>query len=132
MDYFDLYELVLKTVNTERPTDGFALIKDLEKLESVKRTLLAIGDDRRARQDFTNDTIDTLVNLISDGLIVGRITTTNMGKLFIIDRLSTAGHQYLDALSKPAFKEKVKAALRTQVVPVTIAAITKAITELIP
>lgn len=132
MDYFDLYELVLKTVNTERPTDGFALIKDLEKLESVKRTLLAIGDDRRARQDFTNDTIDTLVNLISDGLIVGRITTTNMGKLFIIDRLSTAGHQYLDALSKPAFKEKVKAALRAQVVPVTIATITKAITELIP
>ncbi|MCT4385313.1 DUF2513 domain-containing protein [Lacticaseibacillus paracasei] len=132
MDYFYLYELVLKTVNTERPTDGFALIKDLEKLEPVKRTLLAIGDDRRARQDFTNDTIDTLVNLISDGLIVGRITTTNMGKLFIIDRLSTAGHKYLDALSKPAFKEKVKAALRSQGVPVTIAAITKAITELIP
>lgn len=132
MDYFDLYELVLKTVNTERPTDGFALIKDLEKLEPVKRTLLAIGDDRRARQDFTNDTIDTLVNLISDGLIVGRITTTNMGKLFIIDRLSTAGHQFLDALSKPAFKEKVKAALRAQGVPVTIAAITKAITALIP
>ncbi|EKQ20092.1 hypothetical protein LCAUCD174_1167 [Lacticaseibacillus paracasei] len=30
MDYFELYELVLKTVNTDRPTDGFALIKDLE------------------------------------------------------------------------------------------------------
>ncbi|WCZ16766.1 hypothetical protein [Lacticaseibacillus paracasei] len=132
MDYFELYELVLKTVNTDRPTDGFALIKDLEKLEPVKRALLAMGNDQQAHRDFTNDTIDTLENLINDGLIVCRVTSSKMGKLFTIERLSTTGHQYLGALSKPSFKEKVKDALRAQGVPVTIAAITKAITELIP
>lgn len=132
MDYFELYQLVLKTVNTDRPTDGFALIKDLEKLEPVKSALLSIGDDREARRNFTDDTIDTLENLINDGLIVGRVTITKMGKLFTIDRLSTTGHQYLGALSKPSFKEKVKTAIRDQGIPVTIAAITKAITEIIP
>ncbi|EKQ20091.1 hypothetical protein LCAUCD174_1166 [Lacticaseibacillus paracasei] len=91
-----------------------------------------MGNDQQAHRDFTNDTIDTLENLINDGLIACRVTSSKMGKLFTIERLSTTGHQYLGALSKPSFKEKAKAALRAQGVPVTIAAITKAITELIP
>jgi hypothetical protein len=131
MDYFDLYELVLKTVNTDRPTDGFDLIKDLEKLEPIKKVLLAIGNDRQARQDFANDTIDTLESLINDGLIVGRIDSDKIGKLFTIDRLSTTGHHYLDALSKPSFKEKLKSVLLTEGIPITFPAITKSIAKLI-
>ena len=48
MDYFDIYEVVLRTVNIERPNDAFALMHDLEKLQSIQTALRNLEGDRRA------------------------------------------------------------------------------------
>lgn len=132
MDYFDMYRIVLSTIASDRPADGYELIQALEKQKPIHDELVRIGNNKQAMRDLSTDTMDTLENLIDDGLVMGRATQTKDGKLFMIERLSSAGRQYLAELVKPDAKRRLKSVLKSEGIPLTFTGITKAIAMMMP
>lgn len=126
MDYLELYSDVLLTVRNERPTNVDSLLKAMNKRPVIKDALEEGGDGKHLAQ-FTLETLD---DLIENNLIKGSIHNTKDGNVYMIERLTTAGHLYLKELEKTDFKEKLLSVLREEGIPMTPQAITKFIAKL--
>jgi hypothetical protein len=126
MNYFDLYRLILEALGNGKVSSNQSLLDELQKIPEFEHYLATIASDRHAQSDSIKDIFEITENLIDDGLIRGRATVVKAGpKLLMIDGLTTTGRQYLAELVKPGFKERLKAELLAEGIPLTPQAISK-------
>ncbi|MCG7196756.1 DUF2513 domain-containing protein [Pediococcus pentosaceus] len=126
MDYFTFYKLMLSTVEKTKVTDAYQLKEKLNYLPEILHIIKTKEDGILLSEQFQ----ETLENLIDDGLIKGRTVKTKDSNLYLIQGLSTTGHQYLKNLKNPKFLEKVKNVLKEEGLPVTPTSITRTIAKL--
>lgn len=127
MDYFTFYKLMLSTVEKTKVTDGYQLKEKLNSLPEILHSIKTKEDGMLLSEQFQ----ETLENLIDDGLIKGRTVKTKDSNLYLIQGLSTAGHQYLKNLENPTFLNKLKNVLKEEGIPLTPTSITRAIAKLL-
>lgn len=123
INYFALYQVVLETIEIRKPSNGNKLFKFLTDNEFIKTERSNGIPDK----DLINSVIETIDNLLDDGLIKGKKVVTKDGNLYTFKGLTTSGHQYLASLEKPEFKEKVKQFLKEEGIPINPQSISKAI-----
>lgn len=104
MNYFDLYKLILTTISNERP-DSFQKLLDLI---SSDEKVVKLREKSKSDADSINFLLDILENLINDGLITGRRVGVDGARYFMIGRLTTVGHLYLETIQKPTTMAKIK------------------------
>ena len=126
LDYFKLYETCLNVIQEYNPNQGQDFIDCMNKQEVILKEI-ANGTSTKLLMDATLETLD---NLIDDGLVKANKTSTNDGPIYIFSGLTTIGHQYLLSLKNDTFLNKLKNELKEQGVPTTPSNITKFIARL--
>lgn len=127
MNYFDFYKLVLETIEENNPNDGMQLQSQLNRVPQIVESIKNEQDGILLGKQFQ----EVLDNLITDGLVKGKIIVTKSGNLYMLKGLSTTGHQYLKNLKDSNFLNKVKSVLKEEGIPLTPSTITRAIAKLI-
>lgn len=123
-DYFELYKTILITISDHRPNDAQTLFNFLSDTEYIKEQLKA------KNPTLPQDTLDTLDNLIDDGLIRGRRTATKDGVWYQLSGLTTLGQSYLIQTSQKPFSNKLKEYLKENGIPMSPQNITRCIAKL--
>lgn len=123
-NYFELYKALLVTIDECSPENGQQLF---DALSSDKYIL----HEKDSNPDLAKDTLLTLDNLISDGLVNGKITSTKSGNIYELSGLSSLGYQCLSEMKDPTFADKLKEFIKENGIPLTPQAITKFIAQLI-
>ncbi|WP_080875587.1 hypothetical protein [Oceanobacillus timonensis] len=127
IDYFALYQSILKSVRDDKPGNRKELIKSLTYDEYIKKMRSnGIADDLLIESIF-----ETVDNLLDDGLIKGEKLPVKEEDPYSFKGLSTFGHQYLSAVEKPEFKERLKAILKEEGLPLNPQSVSKAISNLL-
>lgn len=103
MNYFNIYKLILDTINNSRPSNFQELLDLIDSSDEVSQIRKDLGD--RSSIDFLQE---ITANLIEDGLVKGRTTGYMDGTLFDIEGLSTSGYLYLEQTKKLVFGTKSK------------------------
>lgn len=103
MNYFNIYKLILETINNSRPSNFQELLDLIDSSDEVSQIRKDLGD--RSSIDFLQE---ITANLIEDGLVKGRTTGYMDGTLFDIEGLSTSGYLYLEQTKKVGVWDKIK------------------------
>lgn len=127
IDYFDVYQAILRTIRDKTPRNAYELFYLLSKDQFFKDQLVS-GVPNKVLTDYTLETVE---NLINDNLVKGEIIESKNGIIYSFKGLSTLGHQYLLSLEKPELKDKLKASLKEEGIPVTPGSISKFIAKLL-
>lgn len=127
IDYFRLYETCLRVISEQKPEQTQDFLINMNSEEVIKDEL-AKGTDSKLLISATFETID---NLLDDNLIKGKRINTKQGPVYMFEGLTTIGYQYLKALEKPEFIDKLKEALKEDGIPFSPSEITKLIAKLI-
>lgn len=123
-DSFELYKTILITISDHHPNDAQMLFNLLSDTEYVREQLKA------KNSTLPQDTLDTLDNLIDDGLIRGKRTATKDGIWYQLSGLTTLGQSYLLQASRKPFSNKLKDYLKENGIPMSPQNITKCIAKL--
>lgn len=123
-DYFELYKTILLTIRENKPSDAQQLFDHLSNTEYIRNELSL------KNPDIVEDTIDTLDNLLDDGLIKGKRFSTKNGIVYSLSGLTTLGRSYLMHTSDKTFSDKLKEYLKENGIPMSAANITKCIAKL--
>lgn len=127
MNYFDIYKIILETINESDPHDFQQLLYDSQNKDVIKKHL----EEKPNDQQLIKEMLRTTENMINDGLVVGTVTPTKRIKLIKLDGLTTTGHSYLKALNDKKFLNKLKKTIKDNAIPLTYKAITGAILKFI-
>ncbi len=103
MNYFNIYKLILETINTNRPTDFQQLLDLIYSSEEVSQIRESLGDQNSI--DFLQE---VTTNLIDDNLVRGKTIGYMDGTLFDIEGLTTSGYLYLEQTKKVGVFDKIK------------------------
>lgn len=123
-NYFELYKTILVTMYEHKPTDAQQLFDYLSDTDYIKSELTS------KNPNLVEDTIDTLDNLLDDGLIRGKRFSTKSGTIYSLSRLTSLGHSYLLQTTDKAFSDKLKEYLKENGIPMSPQNITKCIAKL--
>lgn len=124
-DYFELYRVVLATINGSNPETAQQLFNFLSCTEYVM-------NEKDKNTNLAKDTLLVLDNLIDDGLVNGHRTVTKLDPpQYMLNGLTTAGQNYLLNFSDKATTDKLKAYLKENGIPTTIQSISKCIAQLV-
>lgn len=123
-NYFELYRVILITIREHSPSDAQQLFDYLSNTDYIKSELSS------KNQNLVADTIDTLDNLLDDGLIRGKRLSTKSGTIYSLSGLTSLGHSYLLQTADKAFSDKLKEYLKENGIPMTPQNITKCIAKL--
>ncbi|QYU58171.1 hypothetical protein K1728_01800 [Weissella confusa] len=116
MRYFDLYTYILKVIS-ENPIDDLDDL--LQALLSDKKTINTV------------EVVEILQNLMTDGLVNGEVKKTKMGNIYIINQVTTAGHQFLAETQNSEFRQKLIRLIKDQGIPLTPTNVIKFVMNLI-
>lgn len=115
MDYFEMYLLVLTIISENRATDFDEIMRNLPPDQEISY----------------NEIQDVVENLIDDQMIKGKPTFTKFGNIYLIERVTTTGHEFLQGAKKPEFKQKLIDVIKQDGLPLTPANVVKFATNLI-
>jgi len=127
MNYFDIYKIILETIEESDSGDFQQLIYYAQEKDIIKKHLQVIPND----QELIKEMLRTTENMIHDGLVVGTITPVKGSELIKLNGLTTTGHSYLKALNDKKFLNKLKKTIKDNAIPLTYKAITGAILKFI-
>lgn len=127
IDYFELYKTCLKVLSEKQPDQISDFLRFMNNEEIIKSEL-AKGIDNR---QLVLATFEVLDNLTDDGLIKSKkIVTKTEDPFYLFSGITTTGYHYLKSLEDPKFKEKLRATLKEEGIPMTPNSITKVIAKL--
>lgn len=127
MYYFEIYKISLKVINEFNPDNFQSFINESSKLQAVSDLRATASSDEELIKDFQ----DVVTNLMSDGLVRGDVIPTKSGNIFLIEGLTTLGHQFLNNLEQDTFWNKLKSVAKEEGIPTTPTAITRTISKLL-
>lgn len=126
-DYLKFYNFILTTINQYNAGDCFQLIKILRQKPELQY-FVKLGYNG----ELMTQTIVRLVrNLAIDDLIVAKSQPMAfLGNNYIIQGLTTKGHNYLAVINEPKAWRKVKQALHDEGIPLTPQSASRFMTKL--
>lgn len=90
-EYFEIYSVIINVFEKNNPKDMFDLFSELHDTDFIQ-SRLKNGFPPKELSKFTLDTVD---NLLSDGLIKAKKITTKSGPIYMFDGMTTEGRKFL-------------------------------------
>lgn len=123
-DYCKLYKTILSTIQKATPETGQQLFDALSYDDYITQ-------EKSSNPNLVQETLAVLDNLIADGLVNAKQTSTKNIPLYSIYGLSTSGQKFLDEMKKPSFDEALKNYLKENGLPLSPQSISKFVSQLI-